>query len=107
MPAGRQVPGLPSIWESENIYLLLSDVFTHTAYLTVGDNTGHDLLEESIPLYFSSCFSSSLLSRPTFPPPPSTRSLRPTHAFQTARQLRVRRDNYFPLLPLRRLVPTQ
>ena len=92
----------------ERKYLLLfNDIFTHTAYLTVGDNTGHDLLEKSIPLYFSYCLSSSLLSRPTFPSS-SSNSLSPSdHAFQTARQFCICRDNSLPLLPLRHLTPTQ
>ena len=74
MPAGRQVPGLPSIWVEENIYYLYGAAFSHTAYLTVGDNTGQRSSREINPLIFLSRPGSALPSHvPILLPRPSLR----------------------------------
>ena len=110
----RQVPGLPSIWgmkerKARNYLLLFNHIFTHTAYMTVGDNTGpRSGTRNQFPYNISSsCLSSSLLSRPTFPQHLTLFSLQLKHAFQTARQFCICRHNNFTLLPFGRPIPTQ
>ena len=89
-------------------YLLLStDIFTHTAYLRLVTIQGTIFWRNQFPYISRTASSSSLLSRPTFPSS-SSNSLSPSdHAFQTARQFCICRDNCLPLLPLRHLTPTQ